>query len=119
MGGLAIFNDRNTPCGAMATLKQIQAYADEVVRRFHPEKIILFGSHAYGRPTRDSDVDLLVIMAHEGRPPEQAARIRDVVPAPFPLDLLVRSPQRLRERLGMNDYFMREIVDKGRSLHES
>jgi predicted nucleotidyltransferase len=103
----------------MATLKQIQAYADEVARRFHPEKIILFGSHAHGRPTRDSDVDLLVIMPHKGRPPEQAARIRDVVRAPFSLDLLMRSPQRLRERLGMNDCFIRESVDKGRALHES
>jgi uncharacterized protein len=103
----------------MATLRQIQAYADEVARRFQPERIILFGSHAYGRPTPDSDVDLLVIMPHEGRPPEQAAKIRDAVRAPFALDLLVRSPQRLRERLAMNDCFLREIVANGRPLHES
>jgi predicted nucleotidyltransferase len=103
----------------MATLRQIQDYADEVARLFQPERIILFGSHAYGHPTRDSDVDLLVVMPHAGRSPEQAAKIRDAVRAPFALDLLVRSPRRLRERLAMNDCFLREIVDRGRALHEN
>ena len=103
----------------MATLKQIQSYADEVARRFQPESIILFGSYASGCATPDSDVDLLVIMRHVGRPPEQAAKIRDAVRAPFALDLLVRSPERLRERLAMNDCFLREIVAHGRPLHES
>ena len=55
----------------VVTLRQIQAYADEVARRFRPEKIIFFGSHARGRPTVDSDVDLLVIMPHTKRAPYQ------------------------------------------------
>jgi uncharacterized protein len=103
----------------VVTLRQIQAYADEVVRRFQPEKIILFGSHARGRPALDSDVDLLVIMPHTRRAPYQAAAIRTEVRAPFSLDLLVRSPRELRRRLAAGDCFMREIVEQGRVLHEN
>lgn len=99
--------------------RQIQAYADEVARRFQPEKIILFGSHARGRPAPDSDVDLLVIMPHAHRAPYQAAEIRTEVRGPFSLDLLVRSPQELRRRLAAGDCFMREIVEQGHVLHES
>jgi len=103
----------------MVPLAQIRAYAREVARRFKPEKIILFGSYAYGHPKTDSDVDLLVVMSHSGRPPYQEAKIRTAVRAPFPVDLMVRTPKRLRERLAMNDSFISEIVHKGRVLHET
>lgn len=49
-------------------LEKIRRYVDELAKRFHPERIILFGSCAYGTPNRDSDVDLLVVMDFEGRP---------------------------------------------------
>ena len=97
---------------------QIKAYADEIARYFRPKRIILFGSYAYGRPNADSDVDLLVIMPHAGSPPEQAARIRNTIRAPFALDLIVRTPRKLQERLAMDDWFMHEVVEKGRVLHE-
>ncbi|HXC02717.1 MAG TPA: nucleotidyltransferase domain-containing protein [Opitutaceae bacterium] len=105
--------------GRMVPVAQIRAYAREVARRFKPEKIILFGSYAYGHPKADSDVDLLVVMSHSGRPPYQEAKIRTAVRAPFPVDLMVRTPKRLRERLAMNDSFLSEIVHKGRVLHET
>ena len=82
-------------------------------------KIIFFGSHARGRPTVDSDVDLLVIMPHTKRAPYQAAAIRTEVRAPFALDLLVRSPRQFRLRVDAGDCFMREIAEHGRVLHES
>lgn len=102
----------------MVSVAQIQAYASEVARRFKPEKIVLFGSHAYGHPEADSDVDLLIVMPHSGRAPYQEAMIRTTVRAPFSVDLMVRSPRRLRERLAMNDSFITEIMRKGRVLHE-
>ncbi len=102
----------------MVTQKQIQAYADEIARRFKPAKIILFGSYAHGRPAVESDVDLLVVMTHAQRAPYQAAEIKTEVRAPFPLDLLVRSPQQLRRRLARHDCFMQDIVERGRVLHE-
>ena len=59
-----------------ATPKQIQSVCDQIVRWFHPERIILFGSYAYGDPSLDSDVDLLVVMQFEGSSREQATKIR-------------------------------------------
>ena len=98
---------------------RILAYAQAVAREFHPEKIILFGSHAYGTPTADSDVDLLVVMPHEGHPAYKAAEIELKLRPGFPLDLMVRSPERIRERLADGDRFVREIIERGASLHES
>jgi predicted nucleotidyltransferase len=103
----------------MVTRRQIQAYATEVAREFRPRRIILFGSYGYGKPTRDSDVDLLVIMAHKGRGVEKAIEIRLKLDAPFPMDLLVRSPQKIRQRLAWGDCFIEEILEKGKVLYEA
>ena len=103
----------------MITQRQIKAYATAVARQFKPQRIILFGSYAYGQPTRDSDVDLLVVMKHHKRNVEQAIAIRTKVDAPFPMDLLVRTPARVQERIALGDFFMREIVTKGKVLYET
>jgi predicted nucleotidyltransferase len=103
----------------MVTRRQIRRYAQEIARQFHPQRIILFGSYAYGKPTRDSDVDLLVIMPHQGLGADQATRIRLSVRAPFPMDLLVRSPQKIRQRLAWGDCFIQEVLEKGKVLYES
>jgi predicted nucleotidyltransferase len=100
----------------MVPIAQIRAYVKDVSRKFRPHKVILFGTHAYGIPKTDSDVDLLVIMDHHGRPPYQEAKIRTAVRAPFPVDLLVRSPSQIRKRLAMEDSFITEIVRKGRVM---
>jgi len=97
----------------------IRAYARRIAREFKPRAIVLFGSYAYGRPTEDSDVDLLVVMRHKGRRLKQALDIRLRLRAPFPLDLLVKSPRTLKTRMGMGDCFVREILEKGRVLYEA
>lgn len=89
-----------------------------IAERFQPEKIILFGSHANGVPTGDSDVDMLVIMAHDGDAREKAFEIRSAFPRPFPLDLIVRSEEELRARIAKNDYFLKEITEHGKVLYE-
>lgn len=101
----------------MVKVRTIREWADKVGRAFRPEKIILFGSYAYGRPSEDSDIDLLVVMRHEGPAVKAASRIRLALPSDVPVDVIVRSPERLSERLAMNDFFMREIVEKGRVLY--
>lgn len=103
----------------MIERKRIKGFVDEVVRHFQPERVVLFGSHAYGRPHPDSDVDLLVIMRHKGSGAVQAARIRQRVRSAFPLDLLVRTPREIRQRVRMGDGFIREILEKGQVLHEA
>jgi len=94
----------------------IRRYVERVVERFHPEKVILFGSHAYGRPTPDSDVDLFVIMPNR-RGINWTDRIRWVLPAQFPMDLLVRTPEYVAKRLALGDWFVREILEWGVVLH--
>ena len=71
------------------------------------EKIILFGSYARGRPGPDSDVDLLIVMETRLRSREQRLEIsRALSPRPFPLDIIVRSPQVLEERIARGDFFL-------------
>jgi len=96
----------------------IQRYARKIAERFHPDRIILFGSHAYGNPTSDSDVDLLVVAEFEGRPVEQAYEICSAVRSPFPLDLLVRRPTDILRRIELGDFFLREILEEGKILYE-
>lgn len=102
----------------MTNLKAIRSFCKQVAREFRPQQIILFGSYAYGRPAEASDVDLLVIMPHRGSAVRRAVEIEMKVRAPFPLDLLVRTPEKLRRRLAMDDWFMREALQKGRVLYE-
>jgi len=101
------------------TRQQIQSYAEEVARQFKPQRIILFGSYAYGKPTPDSDVDLLVILPHEGKDWRQAARIRGRLRAAFPLDLLVRTPEEVERRVAEGDPFLADIQSTGEVLYEN
>jgi uncharacterized protein len=72
-------------------------FARQVAERFHPDKLILFGSYAYGTPHADSDVDILgVIPAHNQL--DQAVRIELACDPPFPLDIIVRTPHNMRWR---------------------
>ncbi|MFN0087796.1 MAG: nucleotidyltransferase domain-containing protein [Blastocatellia bacterium] len=97
----------------------ISALCRRIADEFKPEKIILFGSHAYGTPTPDSDLDLLVVMPVQGQPVEQAIKIGRKMKFALPLDLLVRTPRQISERLAMNDYFIREIVERGKVMYDS
>lgn len=101
------------------TRKQIDAVVQRIVQQFNPEKVILFGSYAYGKPNADSDVDLLVVMESDERPPHRALGIvRQLLDVPFPMDVLVRTPTEVQQRLNTNDYFVREIVEYGQILYE-
>ena len=103
----------------MISRQKIRKYCDSIAREFRPQKIILFGSYAYGRPTPDSDVDLLVIMPLRQRPTAKAIQIRQRLDAGFPLDLLVRTPQDIAWRAEQGDCFINEILTKGRVLYEA
>jgi predicted nucleotidyltransferase len=99
--------------------EDIERVAREIAEKFSPEKIILFGSYAYGDPTDDSDVDMLVVMQTDEHPAKAAARILCEVPRPFPMDLFVRTPDELRQRIEWEDWFLREIVENGEVMYES
>jgi uncharacterized protein len=103
----------------MITLDQIQAFSQQIAEKFQPDRIILFGSYAYGQPTPDSDVDLLVILPFEDLPVYKAIEIRRAVKSPFPLDLMARTAEQIQQRLDMGDFFIQDIVQKGHVLYEA
>lgn len=103
----------------MIARKEIKSYCDAIAREFKPEKIILFGSYAYGTPTEDSDVDLMVVMPCKRRMLDQALAIRTKLNASFPMDLLVRTPKELAKRLSWNDSFISEVTQKGEVMYEA
>jgi uncharacterized protein len=98
---------------------QIRQLCMQIAHEFNPEKIILFGSHAYGQPTPESDMDLLVVMPFEGDPLEQAIAMLNRLNVLMPVDLLVRTPEQIRHRLEMGDSFMRDILERGRVMYEA
>jgi predicted nucleotidyltransferase len=98
-------------------MRVIRRYARAIAEAFDPDKIILFGSFAYGTPHEDSDVDLLVVMPARNQL-DQAYRIRRAVRAPFPMDLIVRTPAKLRRRLKEGESFLTEVLSRGKVLHE-
>ena len=104
---------------SVVATSEIQSLADRIARAFRPQRIILFGSHAYGRADKDSDVDLMVILPYTGKSWEMATQIRNRLQPSFPLDLVVRSPDQVRERVAMGDPFLREIVRDGKVLYEA
>ena len=106
-----VYQSPNVPMSA------IRRFAQQVAERFHPKKIILFGSYAYGKPHQHSDVDVLVVMAARDET-SKAVKIRSATFHPFPLDLIVRTPENLRWRLEDGDWFLGEILARGKVLYE-
>jgi predicted nucleotidyltransferase len=104
----------------MVPLRDIKAAARRIAELFHPQRIILFGSHARGDANKHSDVDLLVLMKGRGRKVhEKALDIRMAIDFGFPPDLLTRSPEEFRRRIGWGDGFLKEIDEKGITLYEA
>src|SRR5438128_8828673 len=103
--------------GTDVPMRVIRHFARQVAERFHPDRIILFGSYAYGQPHADSDVDILVVMPARNQI-DQAVRISLTIDPPFALDIIVRTPRNMKWRLEEGDSFLREIVTKGKVLYE-
>lgn len=98
--------------------KQIPNLVEQIASKFRPEKIILFGSLAYGEPDEDSDVDLLVVMDFEGSCREQAVHILQSVDYHLPLDLIVRDRHEVSRRIEAGDFFLKDLMEKGKVVYE-
>ena len=97
----------------------IQELCQRIVQEFSPERIILFGSYAYGTPREDSDVDLMVVMAFEGNGLTQSATILKCVKPSFAVDILTKTPEELKQRLDYGDHFLRDVFNWGTVLYAS
>src|SRR6266704_215226 len=96
----------------------LEGITRRIVEKFQPHKVILFGSCAYGTPDLDSDVDLLVVMDSDESIVQRIRRVTEVAKVRFlPMDIIVRTPAEMAERLAMGDFFLAEILEKGKVLY--
>lgn len=101
----------------MIKLEEVKKIAEKIGKEYNLEKVILFGSFAWGRPGPDSDIDLFIIK--ETKNTRETAKKIDgsIFPRPFPIDILVYSPEQLKRRQKMNDFFIEDILTKGKVLY--
>lgn len=97
----------------------LPAAVSKIVASLNPVKIILFGSYAHGHPTPDSDIDLLIVLESEENPGERSWMVsRLLLPRPFPVDILVKTPQEIQKALDAGDFFIQAIIDQGIVLYD-
>ena len=94
----------------------IRELSQTIKGKFNPHRIILFGSYGYGAPTEGSDIDLLVIMDTPIPVKKQAFLIRRELKSSVPVDVIVRTPQQVEERLRLGDFFVKKIMEQGVEL---
>lgn len=106
--------------GNMTTsMHDIQAIVRQIVERFTPQKVVLFGSHAYGELSTNADVDLLVIKDTEETPPRFAAKIAAAIDHPFPIDIVVWRPAEFAASLARKGNFATQVALHGLTLYET
>lgn len=108
------------PTGFPPISKTLPQAVNKIADTLKPEKIILFGSYAYGNPTPDSDVDLLVVMETTAKQTERYLAVSRVLsPRQFPVDIIVKTPAEIKNALTNKDnFFIREIILRGKTLYE-
>lgn len=104
----------------------LREITEALVREYQPERIILFGSRAWGRPHKDSDADLCVLKDHQEDPLDAMGRAFSIAVGArrqsgvrLPLDVIVYTPRRFDERLRMGDPFVKRIATHGRLLYDA
>ncbi|PIS39280.1 MAG: hypothetical protein COT33_02780 [Candidatus Nealsonbacteria bacterium CG08_land_8_20_14_0_20_38_20] len=97
---------------------KIKEITEKIVKEFQPEKIILFGSFAYGKPKPSSDIDLLIIKKSKKRKVERIKEVLMKVESDIPLGPVVYTPKEIQERLDLGDFFFQSIFKKGKLLYE-
>jgi uncharacterized protein len=101
----------------MITMQQIQELGAQIAKGFHPQRIILFGSHAWGTAGEYSDVDLLVILPFEGKNFHKSLEILNYLNVHLPIDLLARRPDDVQRRYAEGDPLIREALNHGKVLY--
>ena len=98
----------------------IQGILERLLAGYAPQKVILFGSYAYGNPRPHSDIDLLIIKETPERFIDRWVSVRRILSDPrrtVPLETLVLTPQEVSRRLAIGDQFLAEIIEKGKVLY--
>lgn len=99
--------------------EKIPEIKEKIVKEIKPEKIILFGSYAWGKPTKDSDVDLFVVQdSKDPRRERQTYLRRKLFGSGVPMDIIIYTPEEIESRLNLGDFFIKKILTQGKVLYE-
>jgi len=100
--------------------RDIQEITSKIIKEFNPQKVVLFGSHAWGSPKKNSDIDLFIVKDDAKKNTREMAidLERILSDRDGPLDILVYKPSQIEERLVMNDPFIVKIWHDGEVLYE-
>ena len=99
----------------MAELKNI---VHSIKRNYHPDKIILYGSLSLGKVRKGSDIDLVIIKETNKDPWERSEEVDRYIQHNVPIDILVYTPHEIEDRLQINDFFVKDFMEKGKVLYE-
>ncbi len=113
-----MFKKQKAALKRCATIVEIMDKVDTIVNKFDPDKIILFGSYATGKPTVESDLDLLIILNTEKSTLETSIDISLAIAHNFPMDIIVRTPREINRRLNSGDFFIKDVIENGKVLYE-
>ncbi len=114
------FRLRGTNVESTVTLESIRAIASLIVRRYDPIKIVLFGSYAYGEPTQESDIDLLIIKNTEKSSLDRWMDVKKILrekSRDIPISPIVLNEKELNERMMLKDFFIEDILARGTMLY--
>ncbi len=101
----------------MISKEKISRIVSAIVQQCSQQQIILFGSHAYGKPTEDSDIDLFVVANIPGLASERIRTVRRAIKENVPVDVVVRMPEEVERALRGRDWFVKEVFEKGKVLY--
>ena len=98
--------------------KEIKKITKQIVKNYHPEKIILFGSYAWGKPDENSDVDLFIVKETNKRKTDRHLEVDKILSdRNIPLDVLVYTPQEIKNRILLEDFFVKNIIQQGKTIY--
>jgi uncharacterized protein len=106
--------------GTQEARKIIGDILRKLVAEYAPQRVILFGSYAYGNPRSDSDIDLLIIKETSDRFIDRWVTVRRILSdakRSLPLDTLILTPQEVAHRLAIGDQFVAEVLERGEVLY--
>ena len=99
--------------------EKIKRVSREIAKEIRPQKIILFGSFTRGKATKDSDFDLLIVKkTKRDKHKIQISLGRLLFGKGIPVDTLIYTPEEIQKRLKLGDFFIRNIIEKGKVLYE-
>ncbi len=101
----------------MNSEEKIKKLIEKIVEEYKPEKIYLFGSYAWGNPDKDSDVDIFIIKDTEKDRLKRQLEVRRLIKGRLPVDVLVYTPEEIEKRLKMRDFFIEDILSKGKAVY--